>query len=202
MRTGTTRPAVSLVVSIGMLLAACSPTPSAPPATATPAAPTTLPTATLPAPTTTPEPIPTPAQTAPATAAAACEPADLKATRGPIEGAAGSRGTLVVLVSAITCSVDAFPALGLRDANGAILVGAASEGPGRVDLAAGDAYQSLVRIANWCAADPEFPLTLEIVLGGNAVSVTGGSFPEEGDLPPCNGATGPVLEGGAWAAAP
>jgi hypothetical protein len=205
MRTGTTRLAATLVGALVLVIAGCTATPSTAPTSAptpTAALPTLLPTAT-PVPETAAPPVtPSPAPDATTSGAAPCAPADLKATRGRIEGAAGSRGTVVVLVSANTCSVDAFPALGLRDANGAILVGAASEGPGRIDLAAGDPYESLVRIANWCADLPEFPLTLEIVLGADALPVSGGSFPEEGDLPPCNGATGPVLEGGGWVAAP
>ncbi len=119
-----------------------------------------------------------------------------------MEGAAGSRITEVVLVSAVACSIDAFPALGLRDATDAALVGAPSSGPGRIDLVAGTAYTSNVRLANWCAAQPAFPLTLEIVLSGAELAVTGTSFPDEGDLPPCNGSGGPILEGTAWTATP
>jgi Protein of unknown function (DUF4232) len=203
MRTRTTRLATTLGALV-LLAAACSPTPSLTPTTVpTPSAapPTLVPTATPAHATASPAPTPTAAPAETSSGAAACTPANLKATRGQIEGAAGSRGTVVVLVSDITCSVDAFPALGLRDANGAILVGAASEGPGRINLDAGAAYASLVRIANWCADVPDFPLALEIVLGAGVVSVTGGSFPEEGDLPPCNGATGPILEAGGWAPA-
>jgi len=174
--------------------AASSTAPAAAP-TPTPAAAATLPPTGRPI-----TPSPTPPATA--TTATTCAPADLKASHGLVEGAAGSRLTQVVLVSARTCSIDAFPALGLRDATDAALVGAPSSGPGRIDLVAGTAYSSNVRLANWCAALPAFPLTLEIVLGGAQLAVTGTSFPNDGDLPPCNGSGGPILEGTAWIATP
>jgi hypothetical protein len=131
-----------------------------------------------------------------------CDLADLKASHGLVEGAAGSRLTTVVLVSAVACSIDAFPALGLRDAQGTILVGAAAGGSGRIDLVTGNPYETNVRLANWCASEPAFPLALEIVLGREAVPVTGSSFPDDGELPPCNGDGGPILEASQWVAAP
>ena len=131
-----------------------------------------------------------------------CALADLKASHGIVEGAAGSTLTEVVLVAAETCSVDAFPALGLRDASGDQLIGAPSSGPGATDLVAGVAYRSQVRLANWCAPEPEFPLSLVVIITDDELEVTGDSFPEEGDLPPCNGEVGPTLEGTAWEATP
>jgi hypothetical protein len=180
-----------------VVLAACSP-----------AAPTVAPTAvSTPPPTLAPTlPVSTPsaAPTAAPTAAgsAACEPADLKASHGLVEGAAGSVLTEVILVSAVACSIDAFPALGLRDAAGAALLGAPSSGPGRIELAPGTGYSTNVRLSNWCAPEPAFPLALEVVIGGAELDVTGTSFPEEGNLPPCNGEGGPILEGTDWTATP
>jgi hypothetical protein len=60
--------------------------------------------------------LPTPAATQ-AAGAPACTPADLKAEHGLVEGAAGSTLTTVLLTTAIACSIDAFPAMGLRDAS-------------------------------------------------------------------------------------
>lgn len=212
MTNQTSRPSVrpstplSAVLAIAALFAvalvACSP---AAPSAAPTAPPSPLPTvaATIPpsVPAATPSPLLTPAATVPG-GTTACAPADLKASHGLVEGAAGSTLTEVILVSAVACSIDAFPALGLRDGTGAALVGAASSGPGRIDLVAGAAYSNQVRLANWCAPDPTFPLTLEIVIGGAELAVTGTSFPEEGDLPPCNGSGGPILEGTEWTASP
>jgi len=149
-----------------------------------------------------PSPSAPPAETQ-ATGAAQCEPADIKVSHGRVEGAAGSIFTTVVLSPGFACSVDLHPAFGLRDANGAILVGGAAGGSGRIDLDPELTYETNVRLANWCADDPEFPLRFELILGGGATEeVTGGSFPEEGDVPPCNGAgAGRILEAGQWEAA-
>lgn len=177
------------------LLAACGTTAptSAPLSTTGPTTgPLTVPPATL-APSETPSP--------PATAGAGgpgCTPADLKATHGLVEGAAGSRITEVVVVSAVTCSIDAFATLGLRDATGAAIVGGVAGGSGRIDLSPETTYTSNIRLGNWCAPEPAFPLTLEIRLGAEELAVSGSSFSEGGDLPPCNGEGGPLLEAGAW----
>jgi hypothetical protein len=131
---------------------------------------------------------------------APCAAADLKASHGDVEGAAGSQFTEVVLVSAIACSVDRYPSLGLRDANGAALVGGIPGGIGRLDLVAGAPYVSVVRLANWCReVEPAFPLALEIRVGAEAVIVSGDPFPAEGETPPCTGeGLPPTLESGAW----
>jgi hypothetical protein len=191
-----TRAAASLLaagMTLGLL--ACSPTPPASPAAASTPEVTSAPTV---APSATPSALPTPAETSTA-GTPACGAADLKASHGLVEGAAGSRLTTVVLVSQIACSIDTFPAVGLRDANGAVLVGAAAGGPGRVELDPDVSYESTVRLGNWCGQEPAFPITIQLEIGAEELAVTGTSFPEEGDMPPCNGGGGPVLEAGAWA---
>ena len=70
----------------------------------------------------------------------------------------------------------------------------------RIDLDPGVSYSSNVRFANWCKPDPTFPLVLVIRVGGEEVGVTGSSFPEAGDMPPCNGVGGPRLESEPWTA--
>jgi len=129
-----------------------------------------------------------------------CTAADLKASHGLIEGAAGSRLFEVVLVSAAACSVDAFPTLGIRDATGAAIVGGVAGGAGRIDLSPDASYVSPVRLSNWCVSDPAFPLSLELRLGAEELAVTGPAFEDESDLPPCNGDGGAILEAGPWAA--
>jgi hypothetical protein len=192
-------------LAVVVLLAACSSTP--PPSVATPTASpavTSAPSiaASVAPPSITPSPSAPPAETQ-ASGAAQCEPADLKASHGRVEGAAGSSFTTVVLSPRIACSVDLFPAFGLRDANGSVLVGGAASGPGRIDLDPALTYETNVRLANWCADDPVFPLRFELILGGATEAVRGGSFPEEGDVPPCNGQTaGRILEATSWEAAP
>ena len=192
--------AMLIVPTLALGLVACDATPSATPVLT----PSGTPVVTL-APTEAPSAAATSSPTATTAAGLApCEVADLKASHGPVEGGAGSIMTMVVLVAAVACSVDAFPALGLRDAGGAALVGSSAGGPGRIDLVAGNGYESAVRLANWCADEPTFPVTLEVVVGGAALivtSTTGDPFPEDGNLPPCSGDIGPILEATAWAAA-
>ena len=196
------RAAAPFLVAV-VMLAACGSTPSPTPAPPTPP-PVVTPAPSIVAPVTPPSVAPSPSSPAETATAgiAQCEPADVKASHGRAEGAAGSIFTTVVLSPAFACSVDLFPAFGLRDANGAVLVGGPAGGSGRLDLDPELIYETNVRLANWCADDPDFPLTFELILGGATEEVTGGSFPEEGDVPPCNGDTvGRILEAGPWEAA-
>jgi hypothetical protein len=162
--------------------------------------PTLAPSAALPS---LPPPSPSQPPATQAVGAPQCTPADIKASHGLVEGGAGSRFTTVVLVSSVTCSVDLYPAFGLRDGNGAVLVNAVAGGPGRIELDPELSYQSDVRLANWCADDPAFPLHFELLVGGDQEAVTGGAFPEEGDLPPCNGeGVRRIFEAGPWEVVP
>ena len=197
------RPAVRVAaLLLAVMVAGCGQsTPSSTPTFAPTRSPTLAETPAAASPSPTVEPVPTVVETGTA-GTPPCLIADLKASHGLVEGAAGSRVTEVVLVSAETCSVDAFPALRLRDSKAAGLILGPSTGPGGIDLVPGVAYTSEVRVANWCAPDPSFPLSLNIVLGTDELAVTGGSFPEDGDLPPCNGPTGPRLEATAWTPTP
>lgn len=193
--------AVASVAACGNTTPTSAPTgPTGAPSSAGPSEEATAAPGTTPIPATVPPIEPTPFSPPPVSVAPPCEPADLKASHGLVEGAAGSRLTQVVLTSAVTCSVGLYPVLGLRDADGRALVGSPAAGPGRLDLSAGAAYTSEVRVSNWCTLEPAFPVTLEIRLGAEELAVTGGSFPLEGDLPPCNGPTvvNPILEAEAW----
>jgi hypothetical protein len=197
-------------VALGLAFAACTPTPPSPlPSGTTSASPSPVATSSpVTARTAAPDtPPPTasaaPLETEPA-GAAQCEPADVKASHGLVEGGAGSRFTTVVLVASIACSVDLFPSFGLRDANGAPLVSGTPGGAGRLDLDPDLTYESNVRLSNWCADEPAFPLAFELLLAGAEEEVTGAtSFPEDGDVPPCNGETaGRILEASSWEAVP
>ena len=184
---------------VGVVASCSTPSPTLPPSSTT--GPTTGP---LTAPPATASPVPatvlpvTPAPTAGTAGAPPCAAADLKASHGLVEGAAGSRLTEIVLVAGARCSVDAFPLLGFRDADGAAIVGGVSGGPGRIDLSPQSSYTSEVQISNFCVTDPKFPLTLEIRLGTEDIPVSGPAFDDESDLPPCNGGGGATLEAGAW----
>ena len=191
---------VALLLTAG--LSACGPaTPTpAPTVVDTPTLPvvTAAPTLTPPtvAPVVTPSPLPTAATGVPL-----CGVADLKASHGLSDGAAGSIITEVVLVSDAACAVDSTPSLGLQDSKGSPLVDATAAGPGRIELAGGDAYTTQVRLANWCGPDPSFPLALVLWIDSEKLVVTGGSFPEDG-MPGCLGDTGVRLEATPWQAGP
>jgi hypothetical protein len=131
----------------------------------------------------------------------ACAPADLKVSHGLIDGAAGSIFTEIVLVANSSCSVEASPSLGLQDKSGGELVPATSAGPGWIALAAGGAYTAQVRIANWCAPNPAFPLALVVWIDSDKLIVTGGSFPQDG-MPGCLSDGGVELESTPWVASP
>lgn len=188
---------LACAMALGVALLGCGPAPAATPTGAATPSVTAPPIGPAPTPLETLAPLPTAADTGSA-GTPPCAVADLKASHGLVEGAAGSRLTEIVLVSAATCSIDAYPALGLRDADGDALLSGPSIGTGGIDLVPGVANVSQVRLANWCAPEPTFPLELVIIVDGAELPVTGGSFPDDGDLPPCNGDGGPILEGSAW----
>jgi hypothetical protein len=195
---------LALLLAAAASLAACgstlpaTPLPSLPPATP---APPTEPVETFEVPSFEPEtdaPEPTDTDTgSPGTPP--CAVGELKASRGITEADADDRLTEVLLKSAATCSVDAFPTLVLRDSDGRVLVSAEAGGTGGTDLVGGVAYTSQVRLSNWCLGEPAYPATIGIVHGTATLLVTGDSFPDEGDSPPCvHGDADPVLTGTAW----
>jgi hypothetical protein len=182
-------------------LVACGPgTPTASPAPITPV-PTDTPAATIsPA---TPTPVPTVAAVAPTAApgTTACGVADLKASHGLVSGAAGSIITEVVLESDADCTIETSPSLGLQDKSGTTLITATPAGPGSIEIVAGDAYTSQIRIANWCDPEPAFPLALVLWIDDEKLVVTGGSFPD-GGMPGCLGTGGVRLESTPWVLSP
>jgi hypothetical protein len=204
-RRGRARTQAAAPLLAGLLvlaLGACSASPSSSPTAAPTVAPATeqptvLPTETAVPPTDAATPAPTVSS-----AGSTCTAADLKASHDLVEGAAGSRLTTVVLVAAAKCSVDLYPVLGIRDADGSELVASTTTGPGRIELDPDGSYSSEIRFANWCNPEPKYPLALVIRIGAQEVSVTGSSFPEAGDMPPCNGTGGPSLESNPWTATP
>lgn len=132
-----------------------------------------------------------------------CPTDELKASRGSTQVEGDERITEVILVSAGTCSIDAYPTLLLEDGSNRIVVAASAGGPGGIDLVPGVAYTSDVRISNWCLGDPDYPMRIGILHGIETLLVTGDSFPDEGDLPACvHEDADPALSGTAWQPAP
>jgi hypothetical protein len=183
-------------------LVACGPDLASTPS---PAAATAAPTPLIlvspsPAATTAPTLAPTSAPTAVA-GSTPCSVADLKASHGLVDGAAGSIFTDVVLESSSNCTVETAPSLGLQDKSGNALVTATAAGAGSIQLVAGGAYTSTVRIANWCQPEPAFPVSLVLWIDSEKLVVSGGSFPD-GGMPGCLGTDGVHLESTPWLVSP
>lgn len=187
--------ACAIVLAVGVI--ACNTAPSGTPVAATPTTPSLGPTGAVSVASPTTSPRETPIATA-GVGARSCELDELKASHGLVEAAGDGRVTEIVLVSAGLCSVNLFPSLRLRDATGAEVADSPSAGPGRIDLVADVAYRSQVRLANWCAPDAAFPLTLVLVVADGHIDVTGSSFPDDGELPPCATDGETILEASAW----
>ena len=80
--------------------------------------------------------------------------------------------------------------------------GSTATGSGRIDLDPRTQLHDGVRFANWCglaAGVPARPRDLHRRRGGPGDRRV---VPGSGDMPPCNGGGGPVLEAGQWAAVP
>jgi Domain of unknown function (DUF4232) len=203
------RPVRLLVPLLALLAAACTPTMTSTatfqPVTST-APPTELASPSLLASPVPPSPTPgTPAPSAgptPTAGLTGCAVGDLKASHGIVEGASGARLTSVVLESDTTCTVSAVPNLALIDDSQLVLATSSTPGPQTITLAPGGVYGSDVRFANWCGNDPAYPITLFILIGDRSVAVTGGSFPESNDMPPCLGTDAAELMGTPWTPSP
>ena len=152
----------------------------------------------------TPSPAPTATLTPVATAAAGalpCGTADLKASHGLAEGAAGSILTEIVLESDAACTIEASPSLGLQDKSGNAVIAATPAGSSTIELTVGGTYTTQVRLANWCKPEPAFPLALILWIDNEKLVVTGGSFPD-GGMPGCLGTGGAELQSNPWVASP
>lgn len=169
------RPRSAIVVLLGALLvAACgnppSPSPSASPSVS--ASPSTA-----------------PSSAAPSATATACTAADIRATGGPWGGAAGSRGSDIVVENhgSIPCLLPAGPAIALVDAGGTVVLSTpakAGEGP---SVAPGGSVGFSLVFGNWCSEGTPLPLTFQLALAGDAVGIGGLAASSVDDLPPCNG---------------
>jgi hypothetical protein len=169
-----TRSAVAVPMLAALLLSACG----------TPPAPTPSPAASTPPPTAAPSESPS------ASSIAACTATDITATGGPWGGAAGSRGSDVILenVGAFSCLLPAAATVALVDAAGtAVLTSApAQAGTGPEVAPAGRAGFSLV-LGNWCDQVVNLPFHVELALATDAIEIGDLSVTTTDELPPCNG---------------
>jgi hypothetical protein len=119
---------------------------------------------------------------------AACATQDFAWSTDPWTGAAGSRGTSVLLrgvASLDGCRIDGAVSVEIRDANGQKLVSNAAITHRRA--AAGDVLELGMAWSNWCTPAPAQPLSAVLQLPGDGTDVP--LIPSTGDIPvpPCNG---------------
>jgi hypothetical protein len=137
-----------------------------------------------------------PASTAPSSGApsasataAACTGTDIRASGGAWGGAAGSRGSDIVVANegSAPCLLPASPTIAVVDAGGTVLVSSpATAGPGPAVAPGGTVGFSLV-IGNWCAQGTQLPLSFRLALAADAVEIGDLVVSSADELPPCNG---------------
>jgi hypothetical protein len=148
-------------------------------------------------PSATPTPRPSPTPIATPEPVGLCQASQLSARVTGWEGAAGSQIATVRVTNAspTACILRGTPEVQLVAANGAVLIDSAADDPNGLpriepgapafELGPGDSLPTLVRVANYCGADPPLPTTVAFVLPAD----TGPG----GDVPPCNGPGTPGL---------
>ena len=137
----------------------------------------------------------TPSQTATHSASpvplAACRAGDFAWSSDLWGGAAGSRGTNVLLravTSAPACEIRGKARLVIRDANGRALITTNGGGSAVVSVKAGTLLEIGIAWSNWCGSDPARPLSASLTMPGDATEVPLATPPGAGGtLPPCNG---------------
>lgn len=119
-----------------------------------------------------------------------CTSADLRVAGGPWGGAAGSRGSdvLVQNVGAGPCILPAGPLVALIGPTGNVLLQSRPTpvGEGPAIGVAGSRMFSLV-IGNWCDDSVALPVRFQLALAASSVDIAGLSLATIDELPPCNG---------------
>jgi len=179
----------ALVAIATVLLTACgNPVTPSPPASASPS----------------PSPSPTPSPASPsASSAAACTSTDVTATGGPWGGAAGSRGSDIVVENrgAAPCLLPAGPTVALLDPAGtAILTSSPTLAGAGPELPAGGSIGFSLLLGNWCDPSVSLPLHLRLALATDGIDIDALVVATVDDLPPCNGPGQPAtLSTTEWA---
>jgi hypothetical protein len=177
---GSLRLALTVVV-VALFLGACGNPPSPSPSAAASATPSAAASSAAP--------------TATATAVAACASGDLQVTGGPWGGAAGSRGSDIVVenVGTAACLLPAAATVALVDEAGTVLLtNAPPEAGSGPELAPGATTGFSVVFGNWCDQGVALPLHLELALSGDTADIDGLTVATSDDLPPCNGPGDPA----------
>lgn len=125
-----------------------------------------------------------------AAAVAACVAADIVATGGPWGGAAGSRGSDVVVQNggAAPCLLPAGPTVALADRAGtAVLTSSPTHAGAGPQLAPGATTRFSLVMSNWCDQAVSLPLHFRLALATDGVDIGALTVTTVDDLPPCNG---------------
>ena len=135
-------------------------------------------------------------------AAVACTVLEIRATGGPWGGAAGSRGSDIVVENrgAAPCLLPAGPVIAIVDQGGTALMTSTpppvGSGP---ELGPGGTIGFSLALGNWCQQPVSLPLRFRLALVGEAVDIEGLAVTTADDLPPCNGPGQPAtLSTTAW----
>ena len=168
---------MAAVALLGALLAgACNTSPSPSPTASVSAAP--------------PSSVEPSASSSAAGSPVACVIADISATGGPWGGAAGSRGSDIVVENQgpAACLLPAGPTIALVDQAGTVLLAntppQAGTGP---SIEPGGTIGFSLVIGNWCDQAVSLPLHFSLGLAGGAVDIDNLAATTIDDLPPCNG---------------
>jgi hypothetical protein len=177
-----------LLVAATVVIAACGNT--TPPSPSVPASPS---------PSATPAPSSAPPS---ASAPAACVSDELAVSGGPWGGAAGSRGSDIVVENqgTATCLLPAGPTVAIVDQGGtAVLSSAPAQAGVGPELAAGGSIGFSLLVGNWCDQTVSLPLRVRLALASGGVDVAQLVIATLDDLPPCNGPGEPAtLQTTAW----
>lgn len=142
------------------------------------------------------------ASASPSGAEAACATADLNVTGGPWGGAAGSRGSDIVVQNQGTgaCLLPAGPTVAMVDPVGTVLLAntppLVGTGP---SVAPGATIGFSLVISNWCEQQVNLPLHFSLALAAGSIDIANLSAQTLDDLPPCNGpGQPPSISTTAW----
>jgi Protein of unknown function (DUF4232) len=125
----------------------------------------------------------------PSAAEVACTGADVRASGGPWGGAAGSRGSDIVVENqaAAACLLPAAPAIALVDARGTVLLTTPAQAGAGPSLAPGSSAGFSLLFGNWCAQNAALPLHFRLALASAAVDIANLTIASADEFPPCNG---------------
>jgi hypothetical protein len=126
---------------------------------------------------------------------AACARGDLRVTGGPWGGAAGSRGSDIVVenVGAAACLLPAAATVAILDQADTVLLTSAPVQAGiGPELAPGTTTGFSMLIGNWCDQAVALPLSFRLALASDTAAIENLAITTTDELPPCNGPDQPA----------